>query len=80
VVERYHLPSPARAVGNLEQVIVSRVPELFPVKVSVHKCQLPSDLSVGSIGDVAQEISDLKPEIRVVVGGELFSGNRDGFL
>jgi len=53
----YRFPNPAGAVESLKEVIVSLVPQLLPVKVSLREVQQPSDLGVGAMSNVAKEIN-----------------------
>jgi len=76
----YHFPNPAGAVESLKEVIVSLVLQLLPVEGSLPEVRQPRDLGVGRIGHVAREIIDLEHEIRMVLTGELLSGDPHGFL
>jgi len=76
----YHLPYPARAVESLQEVIVSLVFQLLQVKVSLHKVRQPSNLGVGSIGNVATGITDLEDEICFALGSEFPRGNLYGVM
>ena len=70
-----HFSNPAGAVESVKEVILSLVLQLLPVKVSLCKVRQPSDLGIGRIGNVTEEIKDLEDEIYFVLGGELLSGN-----
>ena len=70
-----HLPYPARAVGSFKEVIVILVFQLLQVNVTLREVKLPSDLSVGSIGNVAKEIIDHVHEIRLAFAGEFPGGD-----
>jgi len=71
----YHLPSPARSVESLKKVIVSLVYELLSVNISLCNDWLSSDLGVGGIGNVVQEIIDLEYEIGLPLGAEFPGGD-----
>jgi len=67
----YHLPNPGGAVENVNEVVVSHIFQLVPVKVSLCKVRQPSDLAVGSVGNVTKEMLDYKHKISLGLGGEL---------
>ena len=66
---------PCGAVESLKEVIVSLVVQLLPVKVSLRDVRQPSNLGIGSIGNVATEIIVLEDEIHSVLGGKFSNGN-----
>ena len=76
----HHFPNPAGAVESLKEVIVSLVLQLLPVKVSLRKVRQPSDLDVGGIRNVAEQIIDLEHDICLVLGGEFLGGDLYGFI
>jgi len=76
----YHLPFLARAVESLKEVVESLVFQLLALKVSLREVRQPSDLGVGSIGDVAKDIIDLMHEIRLVSVGHFSRGDLHSFL